>query len=127
MSDRIVQEMLQKAKAAMKHAYNPYSNFFVGACILADDGKLYAGCNVENVSYSLTLCAEASALGAMVSAGAKRIKKMVVVAESDKIIVPCGACRQRSALGNRRSPSSATVQPWRIAVSTSCKGWRSRM
>ena len=90
-----LEEMLDHAKCAMQNAYNPYSHFFVGACILADDGHLYSGCNVENASYSLTLCAEVSAITAMITAGAKRIVEMLVVSSSDKIVVPCGACRQR--------------------------------
>jgi len=91
----MIQAMLEKATMAMRNAYNPYSNFFVGCCIHAKNGKLYAGCNIENVSYSLTLCAEAAALSAMVTDGAREIDEVVIVADCDKIIAPCGACRQR--------------------------------
>lgn len=95
MSKNVVQQMLEKAKAAMKNAYCPYSHFHVGAAVLADDGNIYAGCNIENASYRVTQCAESSAVGNMVSHGSKRIKKVVVVADSDQIVVPCGACRQQ--------------------------------
>lgn len=94
MNERI-KTMLILARQAMQRAYNPYSNFFVGACYYADNQKFYAGCNIENISYSLTLCAEAAALAQMVSDGGKRIMEVVIVADSDKIISPCGACRQR--------------------------------
>lgn len=90
-----LQEMLNKAKQVMQNAYNPYSKFFVGACILADDGNFYSGCNVENASYSLTACAEDSAISVMISNGAKRIVEMVIIGSNDKFVVPCGACRQR--------------------------------
>ena len=85
-------------KAALKvrqHAYAPYSNFLVGACILADNDKLYAGANVENSAYPQSQCAEASAIGNMVSDGQKRIKAILVVATHDKFPSPCGGCRQR--------------------------------
>ncbi len=95
MSDDIVQQMLAKAREAMRNAYCPYSHFYVGACVLGDDGNLYAGCNIENASYRVTQCAESSAVGGMVSHGAKRIKKVVVVADSELIPSPCGACRQQ--------------------------------
>lgn len=89
-----IEEMLAVAQKAMKNAYNPYSKFSVGACILADDGKLYAGCNIENASYRLTICAEASAVAAMITQGAKQIERVVITADSENIVVPCGACRQ---------------------------------
>lgn len=95
MSKNIVQQMLEKAKVAMKNAYCPYSHFHVGAAVLADDGNIYAGCNIENASYRVTQCAESSAVGNMISHGAKHIKKIVVVAESELIPSPCGACRQQ--------------------------------
>ena len=95
MVEEIVKKMLEKAKEVMRNAYCPYSHFYVGACVLGDDGNLYAGCNIENASYRVTQCAESSAVGGMVSHGSKRIKKVVVVADSDRIAVPCGACRQQ--------------------------------
>jgi cytidine deaminase len=95
--NEIIKTMLAKAKIAMKNAHNPYSKFCVGACILADDDNMHIGCNVENVSYRLTTCAEQAAVAAMIAAGAKRIKTIVVVANSDKIVATCGACRQTLA------------------------------
>lgn len=93
MNDNIHQ-MYNAALETMKNAYTPYSNFRVGACVLGDDGHYYAGCNVENVSYGLTICAERNAISTMIAAGGKKIKSMVIVANCDKIITPCGACRQ---------------------------------
>ncbi len=95
MVDSMIDQMLEKAKIAMKNAYCPYSHFSVGACVLGDDGNMYAGCNIENASYRVTQCAESSAVGGMVSHGSKRIKKVVVVADSEDIVTPCGACRQQ--------------------------------
>jgi len=93
MNDNIHQ-MHTKALKAMKNAYAPYSNFYVGACILGDNDNYYAGCNVENISYSLTICAERNAIGNMVTNNVKKIKAIVIVANCDKIVAPCGACRQ---------------------------------
>lgn len=87
--------MLAKAKAMLDKAYIPYSRFAVGACIKSGSGQLYVGCNIENASYGLTLCAEAAAIAMMVIAGERQIAEMVVVAESAKPCAPCGACRQR--------------------------------
>ena len=88
-------ELIAAARAARANAYAPYSGFAVGAAIRADDGRLHAGANVENAAYPQTQCAEATAIGAMVSAGGKRIAAMVVVAEGDVLCTPCGGCRQR--------------------------------
>lgn len=89
----VLKEMLVNAKKAMANAYNPYSGIAVGACIRST--KLYVGCNIENVSYSITLCAEASAIAAMISAGSKRISEVLIVSNQEYVITPCGACRQR--------------------------------
>lgn len=91
MSDK----MFQLAKAALKNAYAPYSKFHVGACLRAENGELYAGCNVENASYSLVLCAESSAISALISAGQKKITEVVITSSGDMLCPPCGACRQR--------------------------------
>lgn len=93
MSDNIHQ-MHAEALKAMKNAYAPYSNFYVGSCALGDDDNCYVGCNVENVSYGLTICAERNAINTMIASGGKKIKAIVIIANCDKIIVPCGACRQ---------------------------------
>lgn len=88
-------DLRDKARDAMKQSYAPYSHFNVGSCILADDDNYYAGCNVENASYSLTFCAEGNALCHMISAGAKKIKAIAVVCSGTTFCPPCGACRQR--------------------------------
>ena len=82
------------AIAARKNAYAPYSKYHVGAAVLADDGRIYAGCNVENATYGLTVCAERNAVGAMVTNGAKRIEAVAVVTRGPEIGSPCGMCRQ---------------------------------
>ncbi len=89
--------MIKMARAAMLNAYNPYSNYAVGACIRSEDDELFAGCNVENVSYSVTICAESAAIGALITAGKKKIKEVVVMGSGDALCTPCGACRQRLA------------------------------
>lgn len=86
--------LLETAWRARECAYAPYSNFAVGAAILAKDGRVFAGCNVENLSYGLTNCAERVAIGAAVAAGAREFSAMVVVADTSVPISPCGACRQ---------------------------------
>lgn len=76
-------------------AHVPYSRFPVGAAILADDGAIYSGCNIENAAYPVGNCAEASAIAAMIGGGAKRIKRIFVTGPGADPVTPCGACRQR--------------------------------
>ena len=91
------------ASAARAKAHAPYSNYAVGAALLADDGNIYAGCNVENAAFPEGWCAETTAIGHLVMGGAKRIVKAVVVAEridrdrvaGGRFCTPCGGCRQR--------------------------------
>jgi cytidine deaminase len=93
----MILEMLKEANKAMKNAYVPNCGFAVGACIRTRENKLFVGCNYENASFSLSLCAEAVAIGAMISAGYNKIEDIVIVAEKKIICPPCGACRQRIA------------------------------
>ncbi len=95
MDQTIQAKMLVAAKLAMERAYAPYSQFHVGVCVLGDDGQLYSGGNVENVSYPVGNCAEASALSAMVNAGVRRFQAVLIVNATDRACSPCGACRQR--------------------------------
>ena len=87
-------ELLDRARAAAKHAYAPYSEFPVGAAALAADGSIYTGCNVENASYGLTICAERAAVSAAISAGHRQIVAVAVSAPKASHTTPCGACRQ---------------------------------
>lgn len=87
--------MLEQAKVAQAKAYAPYSNFHVGSCIRSTENQFFSGCNYENASYSLCLCAEGSAIAAMITAGYQQILEMVIVGDSEKPCTPCGACRQR--------------------------------
>ena len=88
-------DLFAAAEAARARAYAPYSNFAVGAAILADDGKVYAGCNVENAAYPLGNCAEASAIAAMVAGGGNHIRRIYVTGPGREPVTPCGGCRQR--------------------------------
>src|SRR5688500_8534687 len=89
------QALFDAAEAVRARAYAPYSNFHVGAAILADDGKIYAGCNVENAAYPVGNCAEPSAIAAMLAGGGKRIKRIYVTGPGTMPVTPCGGCRQR--------------------------------
>lgn len=88
-------KLLAAALSVRQNAHVPYSEFAVGAAILADDGKIYAGCNVENAAYPQGACAEASAISSMIGSGAKRIKKIYVIGPGTDPVTPCGGCRQR--------------------------------
>jgi|SRR5215217_3779694 len=83
------------AEAIRAKAYAPYSNFSVGAAILADDGNIYSGCNIENAAYPQGNCAETSAIAAMIAGGARRIKRIYVTGPGASPVTPCGGCRQR--------------------------------
>ena len=89
--------MLELARQALAHAHAPYSRFRVGACLRATTGRLHAGCNVENSSYPVTQCAEATAIGAMVAAGDREIAEVLVATEGAELCAPCGRCRQQLA------------------------------
>ena len=83
------------ASAARVRAHAPYSGFAVGAALSDEQGRIHAGCNVENAAYPVGTCAEAGAIAAMVAAGGRRIRAILVMAEGARPVTPCGACRQR--------------------------------
>jgi cytidine deaminase len=86
--------LVAAAKAAREHAFVPYSHFKVGAALLADDGTVVTGCNVESASYGLTICAERVAIVKGVSEGRTRFTCVAIVADTENPTPPCGACRQ---------------------------------
>jgi cytidine deaminase len=87
-------ELVNAAADARKNAYAPYSSFQVGAALLTKSGKIFKGCNVENMSFRLTLCAEEVAVGAAVAEGNRDFVAMAIVADSQRPVLPCGGCRQ---------------------------------
>ena len=89
--------LLQAARVARLTAYAPYSNFKVGAALRTTSGDIFTGCNVENISFGLTMCAERVALGSAVQAGALAFDELALISESAEPVVPCGACRQALA------------------------------
>lgn len=91
------QEMLQRARDAREAAYAPYSGYRVGVCIEGESGRFYAGCNVENASYPEGSCAETGAIAALVAAGERRILRLLLLADGERLCTPCGGCRQRLA------------------------------
>ncbi|WP_107838042.1 cytidine deaminase [Metasolibacillus meyeri] len=88
------QTLMEQSKVAREKAYVPYSKFPVGAALLAEDGTVYLGCNIENAAYSMANCAERTAIFKAVSEGVKKFKGIAIVADTDKPCSPCGACRQ---------------------------------
>ena len=90
-----LEALLEAARAARGYAYAPYSKFAVGAALMDEQGRIHAGCNVENAAYPQGLCAEAVALGHLVLAGGQRITAVAVVGEGTELVTPCGGCRQK--------------------------------
>lgn len=90
-------ELIEAAKAVRKRAHAPYSNFYVGSAVLDERGRIHSGCNVENAAYPEGICAETSAIAAMVAAGGTRIVAIAAVGgrEAPQTCAPCGGCRQR--------------------------------
>lgn len=86
--------LIKKAMEASQNAYAPYSKFSVGACLLTDKGNLYTGCNFENSSYGLTICAERNAIGNAINNGERKIKAIAIYSPKLDDCSPCGACRQ---------------------------------
>ena len=87
--------LFEAARTAQRNAYAPYSKFQVGAAIATQSGAIYSGGNVENASYPVGVCAEASAISAMINAGERAISAILVIGEGAELVTPCGACRQR--------------------------------
>jgi cytidine deaminase len=94
MDSEVLYELLKHARHAAEFAYAPYSDFPVGAAVLAADGSIFPGCNVENASIGLTICAEQSAMSAAVGGGRREILAVAVSAPKSPGTTPCGACRQ---------------------------------
>ena len=122
--------LIEKAIAARRNAYSPYYKVFVGAALLAEDGSIYNGCNVENASGSAVSCAEANALGAAVTDGARKFKGLAVVGFENRFLYPCGVCRQRlseflspdcpvlvaTLRGNYRTHAFSSLFPFRMEL-----------
>lgn len=90
----IDKQLIEEAKKARERAYAPYSKFQVGAALLTREGKVYHGCNIENAAYSMCNCAERTALFKAYSDGERDFQMMAVIADTDRPVTPCGACRQ---------------------------------
>ncbi len=89
------EELMKIAKEVVKKAYCPYSKFPVGACVLYESGNVYSGCNIENASYGLSLCAERNAMSSAIASGeTSKILKIAIYSPNSKKCYPCGACRQ---------------------------------
>lgn len=87
-------ELLAAAFEVRRHAHAPYSNFAVGAALLTKSGRIFTGCNVENISFRLTVCAEEASVAAAIAAGERDFVAIAIVADSTEPAMPCGACRQ---------------------------------
>ena len=102
------QPMFDAAKGAAQNAYAPYSKFHVGAAVACDDGEIVAGCNVENASFGLTICAERNAIAAAIGQG-KKLSSVLVYTPLKKILAPCGACRQ--VIAEFMAPTAEVILP----------------
>lgn len=87
-------KLIQEAKKVRNNAYAPFSTFKVGAAVLTTDGKIFTGCNVENSSYGLTVCAERIAIFKAISEGYQDFQSIAIVADTEQLTPPCGSCRQ---------------------------------
>ena len=94
LSSATLRRLEKAARAAARNSYSPYSKFRVGSAVLADSGRIYSGCNVENASYGLCNCAERTAIYAAATAGERKLKAVVVYTPTSAPTMPCGACRQ---------------------------------
>lgn len=89
-----MKDLIEKAEKARENAHAPFSGFKVGAALLAQNGEIHTGCNVENASYGLTMCAERVAIFKAISEGEKDFTHLAIVADTENLTPPCGACRQ---------------------------------
>lgn len=119
--DRLTDRMQTAAIAARENAHAPYSKFKVGAAVLDEQGRIFAGCNMENAAYPLGTCAEAVALGAMIVAGGKTCSRVLIVGGNGDLS-PCGGCRQRIAelcapdcVVTAVSADGSVLQEWKMA------------
>ena len=94
MDQKTIDHLVSAAKEVRTKAHAPYSGYLVGAAVLTTDGRVFTGCNVENASYGLSVCAERHAIAAAVAAGCREFAGIAVVTQSDPPATPCGACRQ---------------------------------
>ncbi len=94
IDDAIADRLIAEAKAARENAYAPYSNYKVGAALLTEDNKIFGGCNVENTSFGLTICAERNAVANAILNGARSFSAIALVMDDEPPVTPCGACRQ---------------------------------
>jgi cytidine deaminase len=117
VSPHDLERLAVAARDVRQHAHAPYSGFTVGAALLDEQGRVHVGCNVENASFPQGLCAEAVALGALVSAGGRRVLAAVVAADAPQPVTPCGGCRQKL-----REFADDDVPVW----SADALGWRAR-
>ena len=95
LADTTRDALIAAARAVRAHAHAPYSRFAVGAAVLDEQGRIHAGCNVENAAYPQGWCAETSAIAAMVAAGGRRIQAVAVCGVAANPVTPCGGCRQK--------------------------------
>ena len=94
LSRELIGELREDARRAAGCAYAPYSHFHVGAAVLGEDGSIHTGCNVENASFGLTMCAERNAVGSAVSGGVRRLRAVAIYTPTASLNYPCGGCRQ---------------------------------
>lgn len=123
LETEMIEQLIEAAMAVRKNAYAPYSAYTVGSAVLTTEGEIFAGCNVENASLGLTVCAERNAVGTAVAAGARQFLALAVVTESSPPAAPCGACRQVltefgdfpvfliNVAGDRQSTTVSELQP----------------